>query len=162
MQKCGGVLVPPDGQNRDAPRETWIRVCRVVEQPDRVFDSKQLVITEDHWWPQEMHDAWNISPEQRLYIHMAHMHCQNHQGGRIKDIRGIRPAEVTKAKMSAVHRGNQNALGYKHTDEAKSKISEASIGNTRGLGLRNSDETKSRKSTSAKARWARARSGEAG
>ena len=38
---------------------------------------------------------------------------------------GRKPSEGTRQKMSVAHRGNQRALGYRHTEESREKMRQA-------------------------------------
>jgi group I intron endonuclease len=55
-------------------------------------------------------------------------------------------SDETRKKLSALRRGNKNALGHKHSDEARLKISEAHKGNKYSLGVKHSAEQNLQKS----------------
>ena len=68
----------------------------------------------------------------------------------------VSPSLETRAKMSAAKIGNQNSLGYKHTDAARAKMSIARTGHRykRVGGLRiHSPETKAKISAALKGRF---------
>lgn len=68
------------------------------------------------------------------------------------------PSAETRKKLSKAGMGNQNGLGYKHSDEARAKISKALVGNQRALGSHSrlgqphTDATK-KKMSESRNRW---------
>ena len=57
---------------------------------------------------------------------------------------GVRRSDETKAKMSAIMRGNQHSLGHKCSPEERSKISAALMGNSNSLGFKHTAETRAK------------------
>lgn len=81
---------------------------------------------------------------------------------------GWQHSEKTKNILSVIHKGNQYALGYHHTDEAKNKMSQAANnrseetrrkiskslkGNIRAKGHKHSEETKIKIGEATKKRY---------
>lgn len=59
--------------------------------------------------------------------------------------------DVSKQKISTIHKNNKHFLGHKHTNETKKKLSEASKGsNNKMYGKKHSDETRKKMSDKLK------------
>lgn len=105
----------------------------------------------------------------------ATMHEQNSDPKRLARMSAALKAKWEqpeyREKVSASRRGNQNSLGYHHTDDAKRKIAESSKGrpqsaeqrakigaskrgNVYSLGLKRSDETREKIAAARRAEWA--------
>jgi len=123
--RCGGVLVPPDGQGSETPRDRWVRRCLIAEQPERTWTTVQLALTVDHWFPQSQHAAWGLSPEDRSKVHPAHKFCQDSQGGRIKTREqwgsAGRAALATRTPEQRSQRGHALKSARTRTSEQQSK-----------------------------------------
>jgi group I intron endonuclease len=72
-------------------------------------------------------------------------------GGMGGSQKGRTHSEETKAKMSAVKKGNQHRAGKNHSEETRAKMSAANKGNT------HSDEAKAKMSAARKAYYAKKR-----
>lgn len=57
---------------------------------------------------------------------------------------GVRRSDETKAKMSAIMRGNQHSLGHKCSPEERAKVSAALMGNSNSRGFRHTAETRAK------------------
>ena len=89
---------------------------------------------------------WNRPADELIFLTTSE-HAILHQKGKHR-------SEETRKKICSASKGNNYALGYKHSEEAKTKISEAMKGEKNPLyGKHHSDETKERISAAPKGKY---------
>lgn len=103
--------------------------------------SKEILLKREQYYIDTLNPEYNLSPSAQNCLGVKHSEQARKNMTIAARNRGATSIE-TRIKMSEAHKGNQAALGYRHTEEAKKKVSKSLIGNKRRLGILHTLETK--------------------